>query len=95
MPALFYCIPLTPQQATVNPRLHQRFLDTHRQVWLSLLWGHCSFFLGPGAHNVLFVPCKSLFPQNLKDSYMLTKKDAQLESCKLSFVEGEMRTATQ
>ena len=23
--------------------LHQRLLDTHRQVWLSLLWGHCCF----------------------------------------------------
>ena len=21
-------------------------MDTHRQVWLSLLWGHCSFLLG-------------------------------------------------
>ena len=51
------------QQAAVNPRLHQRFLDTHRQVWLSLLWGHCSFFLGPGAYMLLFVPSKSLFTQ--------------------------------
>ena len=25
-------------------------------------WGHCSFLLGPGAHKVLFVPSKSLFP---------------------------------
>ena len=25
--------------------------------------GHCSFLLGPGAHKVLFVPSKSLFPQ--------------------------------
>ena len=31
-------------------------------VWVSLLWGHCSFLLGPGAHKVLFVPSKSLFP---------------------------------
>ena len=28
---------LTLRQATVDPRLHQRLLDTHRQVWLSLL----------------------------------------------------------
>ena len=28
----------------------------------SLLWGHCSFLLGPGAHKILFVPSKSLFP---------------------------------
>ena len=31
---------------------------------LSLLWSHCSFLLGPGAHKVLFVPSKSLFFQN-------------------------------
>ena len=24
-------------------------LDTNRQVWVSFLWGHCSFLLGPGA----------------------------------------------
>ena len=29
-------------------------------VWLSLLWGFCSFLLGPGEHKVLFVPSKSL-----------------------------------
>ena len=49
-------------QVTVNPRLHQRFLDTHRQVWVSLLWCHCSFLLGPGMRKVLFVPSKRLFP---------------------------------
>ena len=32
-------VPLTLQQVMVNPRLHQRLLDTHRQVWLSLLGG--------------------------------------------------------
>ena len=40
----------------------RRPLDTHRQAWLSLLWGHCSFLLGR-IHKVLFVPSKSLFPQ--------------------------------
>ena len=54
----------TLRQATVDPHLHQRFLDTHRQVWVSLLWGHCSFLLGPGVHKVLFVPSKRLFPQS-------------------------------
>ena len=54
--------PQTLQQATTDPRLHQRLLDTHGQVWVSLLWGHCSFLLGPGARKVLFVPSKSLFP---------------------------------
>ena len=37
--------------------------DTHRQVWVSLLWGHCSFLLDPGVHEVLFVPSQSVFPQ--------------------------------
>ena len=59
---------LTLQQATADPRLCQRLLDTHRDVWVSLLWGHCSFLLGPGAHKVLFVPSKSLFPQSCVSS---------------------------
>ena len=54
----------TLQQATPDPCLHWRLLNTHRQVWVSLLWGHCSFLLGPRAHKVLFVPSKSLFPQS-------------------------------
>ena len=54
----------TLQQATADPRLHQRLLDTHGKVWVSLLWGHCSFLLGPGAHKVLFVPFQNLFPQS-------------------------------
>ena len=52
----------TLNQATASPHSHQRLLDTHGQVWVSLLWGHCSFLLGPGARKVLFVPSKSLFP---------------------------------
>ena len=43
--------PLTLQQATADPRLHQRLLDTLGQVWVSLLWGHCSFLLGPSAQG--------------------------------------------
>ena len=48
--------------------LCQRLLDTHREVWVHLLLGHCSFLLGPGAHKVLFVPSKSLFPQSCVSS---------------------------
>ena len=51
-----------PAAATTDPCLHQRLLDTHGQVWISFLWGHCSFLLGHGTHKVLFVPSKSLFP---------------------------------
>ena len=51
-----------------DPRLCQRLLDTHRQVWVSLLWGHFSFLLGPDAYKVLFVPSKSLSPQSCVSS---------------------------
>ena len=51
----------TLQQATIDPHLHQRLLDTHRQIWNSLLWGHCSFLLGPGVQGSV-VPSRSLFP---------------------------------
>ena len=41
----------------------------HSQANLGhLLWGHCSFLLGPGAHKVLFIPSKSLFPQSCVSS---------------------------
>jgi len=50
-----------PGQATANLHLCQRLLDTPGQVWVSLLWGHCFFLLGPGAHKGLLVPSKSLF----------------------------------
>ena len=64
MHALLHSVPLTLHQATVNAHLLWRLLDTQKQVWVSLLWGHCSFLLGPGVHTVLFVPFKSLFPQS-------------------------------
>ena len=54
-------MPLTLQQATADPHLHQRLLDTHRQVWFSLLCGHCSFLLGPGVHKVLSEPSEHLW----------------------------------
>ena len=63
-----HVVPLTFQQATADPCLHQKLLDTHRQVWFSLLWGHCSCLLGLDAHKVLFVPSKNLFPQSCVSS---------------------------
>ena len=68
MHALLHSVSPTLQQATTDPRLCQRLLDTHGQVWVSLLWGHCSFLLDPGVHKVLFVPSKSLFPQSCVSS---------------------------
>ena len=64
LPGLFVSVSLTLRQATVDPRLRQRLLDIHRQVWLSLLWGHRSVILGPGVSTVLSVPSNSLFPQS-------------------------------
>ena len=68
MHALLHSVPLTLQQAITNPCLHQRLLDTHRLVWVSLLWGHCSLLLGFGVHKFLFVLSKSLFPQSCVSS---------------------------
>ena len=68
MHVLLHSVPPTLQQATTDPRLCWRLLETPRQVWVSLLWGHCSFLLGPGAHKVLFVSSKSLFPQSYVSS---------------------------
>ena len=59
------------------PQPCSRSLSTHtstRDSWTltgksgSLLWGHCSFLLGPGAHKVLFVPFTSPFPQSCVSS---------------------------
>ena len=58
-----HAVPPTLQQATADPHLCQRLLDTHRKVWVNILWGDCSFLLSPTAHKILFVPSKSLFPQ--------------------------------
>ena len=65
---LLHSGPLTLQQSTADPHLHRGLLFTHGQVWVSLLWGHCSFLLGLGAHKVLFVPSKSLSLQSCVSS---------------------------
>ena len=67
LPGLLYSV-LNHWQPTVDPHLWWRFLDTYRKVWLSLLWGHCSFLLCPDAHKVLFVPSKRLFLQSCGSS---------------------------
>src|SRR5574337_886442 len=51
MHVLLHSVPPALPRATTDPHLHWRLLDTHRQVWVSLLWGHCSFLLGPGAQG--------------------------------------------
>ena len=49
MPLLLHSVLLTLHQASTNVYLCQRLLDTHGQVWVSLLWGHWSFLLERGA----------------------------------------------
>ena len=54
-------------EATYNPRLCQRLLDPHGQVWVSL-FGVTAPFSWVLVHNVLFVPSKSLFPPSCINS---------------------------
>ena len=67
MQSLLHSVPPILQQATDDPRLCWRLLDTYWQVWVSL--GRSVLgSLGSGAHRVLFVPSKSLFPQSCVSS---------------------------
>ena len=66
MRVLLHSVAPALQLATTDPPLCWRLLDTPGQVWVSLLWGHCFFLLGPGAYKFLFVPSKSLFPSPAK-----------------------------
>ena len=68
MYTLLHSVPPTLHQATADSCLQWRLLVTHGHAWVSFLCGHCSFLLGPGAHKVLFVPSKSLFPQSCVSS---------------------------
>ena len=49
-----------PQWAIVDPCFLKRLSNTSRLLWVSLLWRHCSFCLGPDAHKILCVCSKSL-----------------------------------
>ena len=44
---LLHSVTLDLQQATTNPRLCWRLLDTPGQLWISFLWG--SLLLSPGS----------------------------------------------
>ena len=54
MHVLLHSVPPILQQATTDPHLCWRLLDTHRQVWVSLLQGHCSFLLSPGVQGSVY-----------------------------------------
>ena len=62
MHILPHAVPLTLQQATTDPRLHQRLLDTHGQICVSLLWGHCSFLLVLLCTRFCLCPPRVCFP---------------------------------
>ena len=53
LPGLMYSAPYTSCQAAADPHLHRRLPHSHGQVWLSLLWGHCSFLLSRTATCIL------------------------------------------
>ena len=55
MHVLLHSVPPTLQQATTDPRHCWRLLDTHRQVWASLLWG--SLLLPSGSWCIRFCLC--------------------------------------
>ena len=44
---------LHPTAGRCRPTPPPRLLDSHRQVWPSLLWGHCSFLLSRTAICIL------------------------------------------
>ena len=47
----------------------------------SLLWGHCSFPLGPGVHVALFVPCRHLrFHQSCGSSVIKARCPSKSDS---------------
>ena len=54
MLVLLHSVSPTLQQATTSPHLHWRLLDTHRQVWISLL---LSLLLSPGSWCTRFCLC--------------------------------------
>ena len=80
MHALPHSVPLILQQATVDPRLCGNSRTLTGKVWVSLLWGHRSFLLGPSLHKVLFVPSKSLFPQSCGSSVIKSHLSAKSNS---------------
>ena len=62
MHTLLHLVPPTLQQATTDPHLCWRLLDTPGKVWVSLLLGHCSFLLGPGAQGSVCALQESVSP---------------------------------
>ena len=72
-----------PAAGHCQPAPLQRLLDIHRQVWLSLFWGHCSFFLGPGAHKVLLCAPRVCFPGDSESFCQISRLGNMLWSLEL------------
>ena len=62
MHALLHSAPLRLKQATTDPCLCLRFWDPHGHVWVSFLWGHCSFLLGPVSQGFVCALPESVSP---------------------------------
>ena len=67
MQALLHSGPPALQQATADPCLRQRLLDTHSKSG-SVSCGVAAPFSWVLVHKALFVPSKSLFPQSCVSS---------------------------
>ncbi|CAM9667460.1 unnamed protein product [Rangifer tarandus platyrhynchus] len=61
LPGLLESVPLIPWQATVA-HTFAGDSQTHTGKSGSVLWGHCSFLLGPGTHKILLCPPRVCFP---------------------------------
>ena len=64
---------LTQRQATVNPYLHQRLRDTHRQVWLSHIGISAPFSWVLVHTKVLLWPPSIYFPGDSRSFYRIPR----------------------
>ena len=70
-------------------------MDTHRQVWLSLMWGHCSFLLGPWCMQGFVVLSKCLFPQSRGSSLIKVKFPGNSQSSCWTCMWGKLLWALE
>ena len=84
LPGQLWAGPWSLRQAAADPCLRRGPSDTHRPVLLSLSRRHCSFPLGPGVHQALFVPSESLcFPQSYGNSVIKPHCPSESDSLRI------------